>query len=275
MVGKCTFGNRCRDAHSFDAPRPPCRFHQLGKCKKGGSCLYSHTDGESSSTEQENDELICLETGQSPIEKPSLEALVPLLPHLSLPGGPIGWFEDHHNQLLLLGEGNFNFTLNLQRMLLGPVAASTNDRLTSNLMCPGFWENVDATRLHLNQRVIQQLSRIRSFAWNFPYMGTVLQEDHGENERLLAETFLSLSLLLDIAKTRFGVTEFTFAVSLQGDQFSRWSVLGSAWHTGWHLTGWSVFDHKQFPGYTPSRHNGESFPLENPRFYVFSLRRDS
>jgi hypothetical protein len=98
--------------------------------------------------------------------------------------------------------------------------------------------------------------------------------DHSENENLLLDSFLSLSLLLDTAWTIYEVEEFNFAVSLQGNQFSRWLVLRSAWRTGWELIGWSDLDWSKFQGFAPSRHNGKAFPEENCRFYVFSLKKN-
>jgi hypothetical protein len=264
LTGSCKYGSKCRSAHSYKARRPPCRF--AGFCTKGDSCLFAHTGTD--------DEFAY----GSPDGQFSLDAVVPLLPHLLLQGdplqeGPMGWFQSNHSKLLLLGEGDFKFAAALQRMRLWPVAATTNHRLSSELLGQGYWDELDATRLHVDTRVLHHLQRIRSFAWNFPLAGSIVDVDNSENENLLLETFLSLSLLLDIAWTLHHVEEFNFAVSLQGDQFSRWLVLRSAWRTGWELIGWSDFDKGRFRGYTPSRHSGNAFPAEYCRFYVFSLTR--
>jgi hypothetical protein len=61
------------------------------------------------------------------------------------------------------------------------------------------------------------------------------------------------------------------ALTLQGDQLSRWSVLRSARYAGWRLRTWCEFDDSEFPGYLPCRVNGDAFPAVDPRFYVFEL----
>lgn len=254
------FGAKCKSSHSSDARRPPCRFYQQGKCTKGQDCVYLHDD----------EVMVDDKFGSAIAATSPMKAIVPLLPELSLAGGPLAWFKAQTRQLLLLGEGNFDFTLALQRMHLHPFISSTYGRLSGSLQAHGFMEALDATRIHMDYRAISP--NLRSFAWNFPYTGGILEEDQ-KNETLLSETFLSLSLLLENAWQLFGLNEFTFAVSLQGDQFSRWSVMKSAWRTGWQLIGFSAFDHTSFSGYCPSRHNGDAFPAENPRFYVFSLKK--
>jgi HrpA-like RNA helicase len=260
LAGSCKYGSKCRSAHSYKAQRPPCRFDQQGFCSRGDSCLFAHAESDD-------------EFGYGiPDGQFSLDAVVPLLPHLSLQEGPMGWFQANHPKLLLLGEGDFKFTAALNRMGLRPVAASTNRRLSSELG-EGYWDELDATRLHVDTRVLQHLHRVRSFAWNFPLTGSMVDIDHSENENLLLDTFLSLSLLLDTAYTIYEIEEFNFAVSLQGNQFSRWLVLRSAWRTGWELIGWSDLDWSKFRGYAPSRHNGKAFPEENCRFYVFSQKK--
>jgi HrpA-like RNA helicase len=261
LAGRCKYGSKCRSAHSYKAPRPPCRFNQQGFCSKGDSCLFAHA-------ETDDEFAHGIPDGQS-----SMDAVVPLLPHLSLQEDPMGWFQANHTKLLLLGEGDFKFAAALKRMHLWPVAASTNHHLSSELLGEGYWDGLDATRIHADTRVLQRLQHVRSFAWNFPLAGSIVDVDHSENENMLLATFLSLSLLLDTAWSELQVEELNFAVSLQGDQFSRWLVLRSAWRTGWELIGWSEFDWSQFRGYKPSRQNGNTFPAEYCRFYVFSLKR--
>ena len=62
-----------------------------------------------------------------------------------------------------------------------------------------------------------------------------------------------------------------FALTLQEDQLSRWSVLESAHRTGFHPHSFMEFDEYCFPGYTPRRGNGEQFPAQHAQFYVFWL----
>jgi hypothetical protein len=63
-----------------------------------------------------------------------------------------------------------------------------------------------------------------------------------------------------------------FGMSLQGDQVCRWAVQRAARRAGWKLKSWCSFDPKSFPGYTPSRSNGEPFPYQHCRFYLFELQ---
>jgi hypothetical protein len=182
--------------------------------------------------------------------------------------------------MIMLGEAKFQFTRALEGLGCGPLASSTNAFVPNELRNRGYWESIDATRLHTNPRVIRALAQqLRIFCWNFPYITTnddniMVEEENAEHELLILETFMSLSLLHEIACAclAFGpaVPPFTFALTLQGDQFSRWSVLRSAWRTGWNLVGWSAFDSSLFPGYTPSRHSGTAFQADRSRFYVFS-----
>jgi HrpA-like RNA helicase len=257
LAGKCQYGYACRHVHSFEARRPPCRFFNQGKCTKGRSCLYSH---------QESDEDF---PGITLGGSTAMKALVPTIPEVFLVGGAVAWFKENHRKLMMLGEGDFKFTTSLTNISCRPARASTNARLAVQLRDRGFWERVDATKLHMDLKIIQALSEIKCFAWNFP-LRPGSDEDPTANERMLLDAFISLSTLLKKGAAFVGEkAELSFAVTLQGDQFARWSILRSAWRTGWWLDGWCEFIRDDFPGYEPSRHHGESFAVESPRFYVF------
>jgi hypothetical protein len=261
IQGTCKYGPWCRNSHDSRAKRPPCRFFLAGNCSKGKDCLYCHNEEDEASTSSfpvsEGGELLL--------------ARLPLLPHLSIAGGPRGWFEQNYQRLLLLGEGNFKFSDALLSLGIPPFLASTNVCDAATPTVDGrFLLGVDATRLHINPTIVSyvQAGLLDTFAWNFPYTGH--DEDQLIHEALMLETFHSLSLLLTTAQ---GVWGFQFAVALQADQFSRWNLMHRAWKTGWRLTGWSEFDHTVFPGYFPSRHVGEAFPVEEARFYIFTLHK--
>jgi hypothetical protein len=81
LTGNCTFGDDCRNAHSFDATRPPCRFQS--RCTNS-DCLYSH--------------------GNDPGSGSSAEPMVSPI-YGKFDGGPLMWYHQHASSLLLLDQG--------------------------------------------------------------------------------------------------------------------------------------------------------------------------
>lgn len=201
------------------------------------------------------------------IDIDSLGALIPLLPDLTLHHGTVKWFSDSRRKLLLLGEGNFEFTRSLTKLGLNPAFASD---LETDLYEIGSTEifSVDAARIHLNDDILELVAngRIENFAWNFPFTG--IEENVGIHESLILGTFYSVNELL-FNRCR-GVEQFRLAFTLQGDQFSRWMVMRSAVRTGWQLETWGPFHASDYPGYKPRRVNGDVFPESSSRFYVFT-----
>lgn len=261
LIGKCQYGAQCRNVHSFEARRPPCRFFGQGQCTRR-DCVYSH--------QEEDSDVPGITLGGHG----ALKALVPTKSELFLTGGALGWFKSNHRRLMLLGEGDFKFANSLARLGHGAAKASTNARIAPELRAKGYWDRVDATKLHMELRIIQSLSEVTCFAWNFP-LRPGSDEDPTANEKMLLDTFLSMSILLEKGAAFIaGKPELRFAVSLQGDQFSRWSVLRSAWRTGWWLEGWCDFRTSDYPDYEPSRHHGEAFAAESTRFYLFKTMLD-
>ena len=256
LSGHCQFGSRCKNSHSPDAVPPPCRFYPT--CTKN-NCVYSHGDTTEDTTA----------VARSLVKNP-LEAIADASAVSSME--PVEWYLLNEGKLLLLGEGNFAFTRALRSLNLRKFVSTTYEG-TPYMNDVSFLKNVDATRLHLDARI---LSSVRSrgtsaFSWCFPYI-TDREEDEAGHEALLLAAFHSLTALCKESSSREG---FTFALALQGDQFSRWNILRSALRTGWELIAFSNFDTSDFIDYQPCRANGEPFPLDKARFYVFSYRRGS
>ena len=260
LMGYCKYGTLCRNSHSRNAIRPPCRFHLAGFCTKGDQCPYSHEVSEQKRVADR-------------CSDPML-SLVPVMKQLFVQGGPLGWYQRNYPHVLLLGEGHFTFTSSLEYLGYPPYLATSNIFDSTFLDIPNRWKGVDATRLHLDQRVLQQTSigKVQSFAWNFPSFGVDHHNDHA-NENLLLECFHSIALVRSMIPFLRPV-KFQFAVVLHSDQFSRWNLLRSANLTGWRLSGWAPFNASVFPGYFPSKLNGEAISCDSARFYVFSLPVD-
>jgi hypothetical protein len=185
----------------------------------------------------------------------------------------VEWFGEHSHYLCMLGEGNFEFTRALGKLGLYPLYASNKgtdlDAIgNTKVFC------MDATRMHvtnfMSEKILEGEKPIKAFAWNFPFAG--IEESDDANEALILGTFHSLAEVVHQAYRKdYTDIQIILAISLQGDQFSRWNVLRSALRTRWRLAAWGPFDINEFPGYQPRRENGESFPASAARFYEFRL----
>ena len=255
LQGHCQFGSRCRNSHAPDARPPKCRFYPA--CTNS-RCVYSHGD--------DRDDYDVTAAARSIAQNP-LEAIAPLV--VSLHNDPIDWYFEHASELLLLGEGSFHFTRALRALNLTGFSSSTFEG-TPYRNDPSFLQNVDATRLHLDSRIVQRVKAhgTTAFSWCFPFI-TGMDEDETVHDALMLGTFHSLTALCKESPH----DEFSFALMLQGDQLCRWNVLRSALRTGWELTEWNLFEPDDFVGYQPSRATGEAFPLDKARFYVFQYKR--
>jgi superfamily II DNA/RNA helicase len=263
LNGKCRYGARCMKAHTQHGTRPICKFFVAGDCSNGDKCMFSHERGPPTT---------------APRVKMIGDPLAPLVPQhesMILKDGAKGWFLTFAKNLVLFGENNFMFSASLAALGVPPrmstefarVDTSSNRfaRLDSNRVRAG----VDATRIHANAHLLYDIVHdIRGFAWNFPFTGD--EEDEGAHEDMILATFLSLGLFSRNAN----IASPQFALTLQGDQLSRWSVLRTAHSAGWALKTWGTFDHADFPGYRPCRASGDPFPYERGRLYVFELLRD-
>ena len=263
LLGQCKFGDDCRKSHSTFARRPRCRFQD--RCVKGPGCVYSHSD-----SDDDDDELYRMANLQQFNDRTNQISSTPLVPHilsLSIPEGAFLWFQVNAPHLFMLGEGQYNFSKALVKAGIAP-------RFTSNLednfeLIGGSttYTKVDATLLHADDRVVQAVRNrgVTAFAWNFPSVGSA-EEVSSVQESLLLSTLQSLVLL-----QRQTQKSLSLALTLQGDQFSRWNVLRSIWRTKWHLEGWCRFNYQVFAGYLPSRSNGVKFSCDHPSFYLLQL----
>ena len=299
LEGRCAFGERCRSSHDPRAVRPPCRFYAAGNCRSGDGCVYAHRRSEDDSDEDDydyDDDDYAVGDDDDP-----LRPLVRVYDGRNL--SATEWFYDHHDRLLLLGEGNFGLTRSLVLGGRRPRATSTIAEADADRDGDGisFLWGVDATALHRDSRVRSLVEekddRVRSFAWMFPFADEEKADDENVfHERLILGTFHSLAALHGRCSRRRprnngydddydddggddagGGGQFSLALALQGNQLGRWNVLRSALRTGWALTSWHVFDHEddeEFPGYRPTRGmDRDAFSPTDARFYVFCYGR--
>lgn len=130
LRGMCSFGRDCKNAHSFEAPRPVCIF----KSRPGGctnpTCLFSHEDEE-------------LVNNGEDVMVHAVHGLFDL--------GALGWYCENSSTLLLLGGCNFKHAL---ESLNHPPIVSWGE---------------DATRCHVNDKLtyLRLQNRISKCAWNF------------------------------------------------------------------------------------------------------------
>jgi Domain of unknown function (DUF2431)/Zinc finger C-x8-C-x5-C-x3-H type (and similar)/RNA-binding, Nab2-type zinc finger len=260
LNGNCRFGDRCNKAHTSNGKRPICKFFAAGDCTNGDTCVFAHDNPATANA--------TIKAVGDP-----LVPLVPLRPDLMLNHGAKGWFLAHAPSLVLFGENNFMFTGALVALGAPPLlsteyaAVDTTSHRFSRLNANKVRTGVDATRIHAQVHFLQDVVHgIRAFAWNFPF--TSDDEDEASHEDLILATFLSVGLLC--RQANIGAPKF--ALALQADQLSRWSVLRSANYSGWVLQAWGVFDHADFPGYRPCRASGDPFPYDRGRLYVFELK---
>ena len=138
LRGRCTFGDDCRNLHSFNAPRPTCIFQSRPGGCTNTECLFSHG------------------------EVPTISDQTTMVPavHGKFEGGVLAWFRQHSSTLSLFGVDNFKHAL---ESLNHPPAISWGE---------------DATRCHLNSNLIYLHDRITRVAWTFPSMGEGTGDDN-------------------------------------------------------------------------------------------------
>ena len=197
----------------------------------------------------------------------SSHPLIPMIPSLSLPRGAFAWFKENAPHLFMLGEGQYTFSKALARASIPLRFASNLENNYVSVSGTTTYTKVDATRLHADYRVLKavETGHVTCFAWNFPFVGSA-EEISYVQESLILSTLQSLVLL-----QRQTQKKLNLALTLQGDQFSRWNVLRSLWRTNWRLEGWCTFDYSVFGDYYPSRANGDKFPCDHPSFYLLQL----
>jgi HrpA-like RNA helicase len=276
LQGNCRFGDKCRNSHSLTEPnsqRQVCRFFLAGRCNKGNACSFAHsTMNQSADVHHLN--------GDHFAAVARLNTSTNLLPSLGL----YEWFLVNAPSLYLFGEGDFWFAKVLKRIGFPPAMATTlNGRVDSD--CGLSWmENVDITKVHVDHRLMATINedyrrgKFRRCVWNFPYACDEDLHVH-VHEETIQGAFMSLaqlfSMLMDPSQnSHFQLQPFIpeFGMALHGDQICRWAVQRSARRAGWKLKSWCPFDSNSFHGYAPRRSDGEKFPYQHARFYLFELQ---
>jgi len=250
LAGSCKYGSRCKNVHSFSAPKPPCRFQS--SCTNP-SCLYDHYD------EQSND-----------IDDDSM--LDPV--HGKFMGGAFEWYCVNSSSLLMVGEGDFSFCRALRSLQAQPLLTSNvinNLPVSSRGQYTDIIEvGLDATRCHMNKFLLNHPlnSRVSKCAWNFPRLDGSARDK--ENECLLAGFFMSMGAYFGRKSPN---DHFEVGIAMQANEFSKWKVLTSAHNSGFSLEWWDYFDCSLFPNYSPKDSKNDPMKVVSPRFYVFRLRK--
>ena len=244
LNGNCLYGDSCNNAHSFDAPRPLCRFYfRPGGCTNR-SCAYSHK--QEAVDETDNDAMITPTFGR-------------------FTGGPVKWYRQSATSLLLFGGRDILATLSFG-LRAPPAITSTGD--ANGHGCP---LGLSATRFHENHNLKKHFmnSQITKLAWNFPCVSADATDE--ENELLLRGFFMSAAAYFS---SKLGVVgNFEVGIALQGNQFSKCNVLKAAQHSGFCLEWSDHFDCSAFPNFKPCYSSNESMNVHNARFYVFQLKK--
>lgn len=120
LNGNCSFGDDCRNAHSYDAARPPCRFQD--RCTNS-RCLYSHGNDSGNGNEA--------------------EAIVAPV-HGKFNGGPLMWYRQHASSLLLLDQGcGFQQSLETLRIALAMTLKLSATTLHTNAYLQRYSQTIN------------------------------------------------------------------------------------------------------------------------------------
>jgi len=234
LLGNCTFGEDCRNVHSFEAPRPPCRFHLRGGCTND-QCLYSHGEDEPAETSISDSTMVTPKFGKH---------------HL----GAFGWYCQDSSSLLLLGKCGIERVL--ESLQLPPKMV-----LGGGLM--------ELVHMHKNRYLVNR--GITKIAWNFPASSNSSTDE--ENEKLLRGFFMSVSSFFE-TELQNTSSHLELGIALMGNQFSKLCALQSAQQAGLCLEWFEEFDTDILPRYKPRGLNGEPIQVGDATFYVFRKRRN-
>ncbi len=241
LSGSCNFGDRCKNVHSYAAPRPLCRFQS--NCTNP-RCFYAHE------TPIPDDEVR---------EDPMIDASFG-----KFTGGPFSWFcQNSSSMLLFLGE-DISFRLSLGMLRAIPLMTASTSSFAGQ-----FPDTVrfDPTRCYENLIGHRMNADVAKCAWIFP--STDPNATDGAQESLLQGFFMCIASFF---RTKEGNKQvLQIGLVLHGNEFSRWNVLSSAHKAGLTLEWWDYFDQSVFPQYKPRDSHGDTIRVKNGRFYVFHL----
>lgn len=160
LHGRCTYDHGCRNAHSYSAPRPPCKFQH--RCTNQ-DCFYSHEDNDDSNDVTEH-------------------LVEPI--HGKFNGGPLLWFRQHASSLLLLDQRGCGFQRSLDSLRISPAMT-----IKLQMIC----------KMHMNSYVQSCNRKIDHVAVNFPRVSSFSDEENESFIRgflmSAAAFFISTSLL--------------------------------------------------------------------------------
>jgi hypothetical protein len=264
---QCTFRHL-----TLEGERPPnCPFFYSagGGCRFGSSCRFSHPRVELLDERRLAAGIVA--------GKPAYESA---LASQRLKGESLRKMLAGQN-VMLVGEGDFNFTLALASALPRParlLASGLDDEETMVKTYPQWAETaaalqplamlshaVDATLLGASEsfRDILKSSAVvlDVIGWQFPFNGNA--DDSAGNGAMVA-AFLRGVAAAAWAHNRVDEALRVF-ITVQGDQVARWSIMRSARDAMWYLDEFYAFDPAEFDGYEPKHTLDPLEPLELKR----------
>lgn len=169
-------------------------------------------------------------------------------------GGAYAWYCQDSSALLLLGNDGIDQSL---EALGSPPGLVLGGGTTSELV-----------HFHKNRYLLHQ--GITKCAWNFPAASSSGTDE--ENESIIRGFFMSASAYFQ-SKLRT-MSHLEVGLTLEGNQFSKWSVMHCAQHAGFCLEWYEDFDPAIFPGYMPRRANNDPMQTQDAKFYVFRMKKN-
>ncbi|KAG7377850.1 hypothetical protein PHYPSEUDO_010900 [Phytophthora pseudosyringae] len=195
--------------------------------------------------------------------------------------GPFG----DHQRILVVGDGDFSFSLALAVFLGGRNLVATcydskvdlKEKYSNALLNCDALEtagaevhfDVDATHLE-KESWLDEAQPFQAIVFNFPHLGGATEEDVANNQKLLRDFFYSTRRYLH-------PTRGQVLVSLRNTLFyNRWKIQEQAAASGFKPKRTEVFDASIYSGYEPQRTHPASFRGDPPsttgaHYFIFAL----